>query len=62
MVERKPNGVLPVDTREVRKCGICGEGTDRNAWICAFCQQQFAEEEEAELRDWESRQEAGRQR
>jgi len=56
MVERKPNGARPADTRGVRKCGICGEGTDRRAWTCASCQQQFVEEEEAELRDWESRQ------
>ena len=54
MVERKANGALPADTRDVGKCGICGERTDREAWICAFCQQQFAEEAEAELRDWEA--------
>ena len=62
MVERKSDGLLPPDTRGVRNCMICGERTDRNARICAFCQQQFAEEEEAELRDWESRQEPGQRK
>ena len=41
------------------RCGICGEPVDQNVGLCGFCEQRLAEEEEAELRDWESRQAAG---
>ena len=62
MVERKSEGIPPLDTRRERDCMICGERTDRNAWICAFCQQQFAEEEEAELRHWGASQDPGQRK
>ena len=60
MVCKKPDGPVPKNKGGMRNCVICGERADVNARFCGFCEQQLVEEEEAEMRDWASREEVER--
>ena len=60
MIYREPDGPVSRSRRGRRDCVICGERTGVNARFCGFCEQQLAEEEAAELRDWKSREEVKR--
>jgi len=59
MIYKGPDGPEPESKSGERKCGICGERVELDGRFCGFCEQQLAEEAEAELRDWESRQAPG---